>query len=84
MAFAMAPNKKLAVSVARAGDMITFWNAQTWTKQWEVPSPAKLINLRCSEVWASFSPDSRYLAVAFGVDHNVCQVWDIWTRKSNS
>jgi len=79
MAFAMAPNKKLAVSLRRARDMITLWNAQTWTKQWEVPSSADPIDLRRSGAWVSFSPDSRYLAV--GLEFDTCEVWDIWTRK---
>jgi len=78
VAFAMAPNEKLAASWSEMGD-VTIWDTQTWTVQ-RVLSPGRQDPVS-SDHRLSFSPDSAHLAIArhFLNSYPNCQVWDART-----
>jgi len=82
VAFAMAPDGKLAVSSTEAGEL-TVWDTHTWTERTiRGPSSATSDNDNPYDIYQtslSFSPDSAHLAITI---KSSCEVWDvrIWTR----
>jgi len=82
IAFAMAPDWKLAVSLTKEREL-TVWDTHTWTAQRTIDfSSATFGDTNTNllpRTLLSFSPDSAHLAVA---TRSSCEVWDArtWTR----
>ena len=82
MAFAMAPDGKLAVSSTKAGGL-TVWDTHTWTgrtiRRLSSATTDDGDSYGMHRASLSFSPDSTHLAIAINLS---CEVWDtrIWTR----
>jgi WD40 repeat protein len=79
--FAMAPNKKAAVSWSKGEESITVWDLQTWKKQRTIKPRQGSQESYLYGSLLSFSPDSAYLATVCLTGAS-CEIWDarIWKR----